>query len=128
VAWEAVVCADRGQFERFAVPGLSFPADYVERRIRLEGAQLRIGRSHGRAGERGPEIDLAGALEDPAISRLHAVLERQTDGAYALRDLGSTNGTTVNDEPVPSVPVPVPLAHGDQIRLGAWTRITVQAS
>jgi hypothetical protein len=128
-AWEAVVCADRGQFERLAIPGLSFPADYLERRFRLEGAQVRIGRSRGRgrAGEPGPEIDLAGAPEDPAISRLHAVLERQADGTYALRDLGSTNGTTVNDEPAPSgTAPPAPLAAGDHIRLGAWTRITVR--
>ena len=73
------------------------------------------------------EIDLAGTPDDPGISRLHAVLERQVDGTYAVRDLGSTNGTTVNDDPDPvGTDSPVPLADGDRIRLGAWTTITVR--
>ena len=126
--WEAVAIADRAQFERFAVAGLSFPADYAERRFALHGPEVRIGRSRGRAGEPAPEIDLAGTVEDPGISRLHAVLERQEDGTYAVRDVGSTNGTAVNDDPDPvGIDAAVPLADGDQIRLGAWTTITVKA-
>jgi len=125
-AWEAVASADRAQFERFAADGLSFPADYVERRFPLKGAELRIGRSRG-SGEPAPEIDLASPPEDPGISRLHALLERQEDGSYALRDLGSTNGTTVNDDLHPvGTDTAVPLADGDRIRLGAWTTITVR--
>lgn len=127
-AWEAIASVERGQFERFAVAGLSFPTDYVERRFALEGPELRIGRSRGRADEPAPEIDLAGTPEDPGISRLHAVLERQEDGTYALRDLGSTNGTTLNDDPDPvGADAAVPLVQGDRIRLGAWTTITVRA-
>jgi len=127
-AWEAVATADRGQFERYGQTALSFPTDHAERRFALQGAQVRIGRSRGRAGEPSPEIDLAAAPEDPGISRLHAVLERQEDGTYALRDLGSTNGTTVNDDPEPvGTEAAVPLAEGDRIRLGAWTTITVRS-
>jgi pSer/pThr/pTyr-binding forkhead associated (FHA) protein len=75
-----------------------------------------------------PEIDLAGAGEDPGISRLHAVLERRPDGGYAVRDLGSTNGTMVNDDPAPLAQhVAVALADGDRIRIGAWTTITVRS-
>lgn len=126
--WEAVASADRAQFERFAVAGVSFPNGYVERQFALEGAELRIGRSRGRPGEEVAEIDLAGTPQDPGISRMHAVLERQADGTYALRDLGSTNGTTVNDDPQPvGTDSPVSLADGDRIRLGAWTTITIRS-
>jgi pSer/pThr/pTyr-binding forkhead associated (FHA) protein len=72
---------------------------------------------------------LAGAPADPGISRLHAVLERRADGSYAVRDLGSTNGTAVNDDPSPvGREVAVPLKAGDRIRLGAWTTITLRRS
>jgi hypothetical protein len=126
--WEAVISADRWQFERLRSDGMSFPDDYRERRFALNAAQVRIGRRRGRAGEPAPEIDLAGAPEDPGISRLHAVLERLSDGGYAIRDLGSTNGTTVNDDQAPlRQDTAVPLADGDRIRIGAWTTITVRS-
>lgn len=126
--WAVVVDADSEQFNRFAVAGLAFPTNYVQRRLVLSGQKVRIGRSRSQSDAGAPEIDLVGELEDPGISRLHAILERQEDGAYALRDLGSTNGTTVNDDPNPlGTDVAVPLAEGDRIRVGAWTTITVQA-
>jgi hypothetical protein len=127
VSWEAVARADRKQFERFASDGLSFPADYLERRFELRGLEVRIGRSRNRGGDPRPEIDLAGVPEDPGISHLHAVFERQEDGTYAVRDLGSTNGTTINDDPTPvGTDVAVPLAEGDHIRVGAWTTLTLR--
>ena len=130
--WEAIATADREQFEQLAVPGLTFPNGYGERRFALDGVELRIGRSRGRpgagAGARDkPEIDLAGDPEDPGISRLHAVLVRREAGGYAVRDLGSTNGTTVNDNRQPiAADAAVPLAEGDRIRLGAFTTITIR--
>jgi pSer/pThr/pTyr-binding forkhead associated (FHA) protein len=58
---------------------------------------------------------------------MHAVLERRDDGTYAVRDSGSTNGTTLNDDPSPiSADTGVPLSDGDRIRVGAWTTITVR--
>jgi FHA domain len=124
--WEVVVSADRDQYERFAAGGVSFPSECVERRFALDRPELRIGRSSGRPGSPAPEIDLAGAPEDPGISRLHAVLERQADGTYAVRDLGSTNGTTVGEDSRPiGSDAATRLADGDRIRLGAWTTITV---
>jgi hypothetical protein len=125
-AWEAVVTADRAQFERLAVAGISFPTDYTERRFVLADGENRIGRSRGNPDEAVPEIDLAAAPADPGVSRLHAMLERRSDGVIVLRDLGSTNGTTVNDDPVPIAPEsPVALGDGDRVRVGAWTTITV---
>ncbi|MGZ4184500.1 MAG: FHA domain-containing protein [Solirubrobacteraceae bacterium] len=126
--WEAVVSADRAQFERLRPDAVVFPVDYRERRFALNGEAMRIGRRRGRADEPPLEIDLAGVPEDPGISRVHAVLERRADGGYAIRDLRSTNGTTVNDDQTALDPdTAVPLADGDRIRIGAWTTITVRS-
>ena len=55
------------------------------------------------------------------------MLERRSDGVVVLRDLGSTNGTMVNDDPAPIAPeTPITLADGDRVRVGAWTTITVR--
>jgi hypothetical protein len=126
--WEAVVSADRSQFERLRTEGLTFPGNYREQRFALNAPLMRIGRRRGRPEEPAPEIDLTGALEDPGVSKLHALLERRSDGRFAVRDLGSTNGTTVNDDPAPlAQDTVVPLADGDRIRVGAWTTITVRS-
>jgi FHA domain len=128
-AWEAIVTADRVQFDRLAVDGVSFPADYGERRFALADGENRIGRSRGRPDERAPEIDLAPAPVDPGVSRLHAMLERRPDGGIVVRDLGSTNGTLVNDDPTPIDPhTAIALADGDRVRVGAWTTIIVRRS
>lgn len=125
--WEAIVTADRDQFDRLAVAGVSFPADYPERRFALADGEIRIGRSRGHPDEQAPEIDLAAAPADPGVSRLHAMLERCGDGGIVVRDLGSTNGTMVNDELLPIAPqTAIPLADGDRVRVGAWTTITVR--
>jgi hypothetical protein len=123
--WEAVASADREQFDRIAPASLEFPADYGERHFPLAGAAVSIGRTH--SPDNAPDINLAGAPEDPAVSHRHAVLELQPDGSYKLRDLGSTNGTTLNDDPSPiSGDVGAPVADGDRIHIGAWTTITVR--
>jgi FHA domain len=126
-AWDAVVSADRAYFDRVASAGVDFPPHCPDRRFPLSGPELRIGR---RSASRGiqPDIDLTGAPEDSAISHLHALLVRGTDGSYSLVDPGSTNGTTVNDDPAPvGINVAVPLSDGDRIHLGAWTTITIHA-
>ena len=53
-------------------------------------------------------------LEDPFASSQHARIERQ-GGAVVLEDLGSTNGTYLNDELLRG---PQPLHAGDRIRIG----------
>jgi pSer/pThr/pTyr-binding forkhead associated (FHA) protein len=56
------------------------------------------------------------------------MLLRQDDGSYVLVDPGSTNGTTLNDDLTPiAVNVPVPVADGDRIHVGAWTTLTLRA-
>jgi hypothetical protein len=125
--WEAVVTADRAQFDRLAVSGVTFPADYLERRFPLAEGENRIGRSRGHPDEDAPEIDLTAPPVDPGVSRLHAVVEYRGDGVCVLRDLGSTNGTALGDEPAQIAPhTDVPLADGDRIHVGAWTTITLR--
>ena len=74
-----------------------------------------------------PDIDLAGL--DPGVSATHALLVARPDGGWDLVDLGSTNGTTLAVDDGPIRPhVPVPLADGAVVHLGAWTTITVTAA
>lgn len=124
--WEAVVTADRAYFERLAPRGVEFPEEPWERVITLTEDELHISRAQPAAGPR-PAAALTGAAADPAISRLHAILVRQADGSYAIVDQGSTNGTSINDDVrAIAANVPVALAEGDRIHLGAWTTITLQ--
>lgn len=86
--------------------------------------RLRVGSAPGlRAGAaydltegavlgRGAEADIV--LEDSFSSSRHARLVPQGD-AIVLEDLGSTNGTYLNDEPLGG---PQPLHDGDRIRIG----------
>ena len=53
-------------------------------------------------------------IPDKEISRRHCTV-RMVRGAMVVTDLGSTNGTTVNDEPVTA---PRALVPGDVISLG----------
>ena len=66
---------------------------------------------------RDPANDLA-LLADPKIPRSHAEL-RDRDGQWILVDLGSSNGTRVNDRRVEQHP----LRDGDRIQLGRTTII-----
>jgi pSer/pThr/pTyr-binding forkhead associated (FHA) protein len=51
---------------------------------------------------------------DPSVSRHHARLDLRDDGRYYVTDLGSTNGTFVNDRRVTRLV----LAQGDRVRVG----------
>ena len=123
--WELVIVADRHYFDRVVAQEIDFPGDVEPRRLALDQAELRVGR--GRPGADSPPdgIDLAGAADDPALSRLHAVIARQGDGSYTIEDVGSTNGTELNGRALPADD-PVTLDDGDRIQLGAWTTMTVR--
>ena len=86
---------------------------------------MRIGR---RSASRGidPEIDLTGQPTDPGVSHLHAVLQAEPDGSWAVLDPGSANGTMVNGREI-AAGKRVPLRDGDRIYVGAWTVLTVRA-
>ncbi len=129
--WAAVVSADRAWFDEVRARNgpdaatLAFPQFCPERRFPLTGRQLTIGRrSRSRGVE--PEIDLTGPPLDPGVSTLHAMIVPVDDGGWQVVDLGSTNGTTVGEgNPLLEPNTPRRLAHGDRIKIGAWTIITV---
>ncbi len=68
----------------------------------------------------GRGVDCTHVFSDASVSALHARLAA-ADGAHALADAGSTNGTFVNDV---RLTAPRPLQNGDVIRLGS--RITLR--
>ncbi|WP_432968917.1 FhaA domain-containing protein [Dactylosporangium sp. CA-233914] len=83
------------------------------RRYTVQSGQTVIGR--------GRQADLR--VRDEGVSRRHAAL-RYDGRSLVLRDLGSTNGTRLNDRPVTE---PVAVNPGDVITLGGVT-LTVRSS
>jgi hypothetical protein len=132
VAWTAVVSSDHDYFDDVVAAGgpdsaaLRFPDYCPERRFRLAGPEMRIGRRSASQGLE-PEIDLTGPPTDPGVSRMHAALVAEPDGSWTVLDPGSENGTLVNGTEI-AAGVRVPLHDGDRIHLGAWTVITIRAS
>jgi hypothetical protein len=100
-----------------ASSGLSGDSELGAPRLRVEtAAGLRDGvaydLSEGAVLGRGDQVDIQ--LEDSFASTSHARLVPQGD-VVVLEDLGSTNGTYLNGEPLRG---PQPLHVGDRIRIG----------
>lgn len=76
----------------------------------MAGAELRFTRPLITLGR---ELDNDAVIEDTRVSRHHAQLLFQ-HGRYILRDLGSTNGTFVNAQPIQTMM----LTSGDRLSLG----------
>ena len=127
--WTAVVTADRDYYDSVqanggpGAEGISFPVYCPQRRFRLTGAEVRVGRRSAHSGI-DPEIDLTGPPADPGVSRLHAVLLRDANGSWSVVDPGSANGTLVNGAEIARDQI-VPLHDGDRIHLGAWTELRI---
>ena len=123
--WTATIAADRKYFEDNAIEGVEFPADAPSREVSLPAPQVRIGRKSTSKGT-DPEIDLSDS--DPGTSHSHALLTLSVDGVWLVSDLGSTNGTYLNDEQQPlGAGQTRSLKDGDQVHVGAWTTITLHA-
>ncbi|MCU1642359.1 MAG: hypothetical protein JWN03_2634 [Nocardia sp.] len=128
--WVAIVTADLAHYNRMIaqngpdVDRVDFPDYYPERRIPLHGSDILIGKHSATQGLH-PEIDLAIAPADIAVSRSHAILHVNGE-SVTVTDLGSTNGTCMNDSstPIPAK-TPVPVQPGDRIHVGGWTTIAL---
>ena len=83
-------------------------ADRSSRTIELDGRALTIGRA--------PDNGLV--LRDGRASRHHARIDARR-GSLVLTDLGSTNGSWVNDRRVESIA----LGQGDRLRIGTTTLV-----
>jgi hypothetical protein len=88
-------------------------------RFALAGGSLVIGRADDEKAIY-PDIDLSAAdtATPPSLSRRHARIVRE-QGGLMIQDLGSTNGTRINDRPAPAEATQ--LLHGDRLRFGNVT-------
>jgi hypothetical protein len=109
---EAPAAAERGRRGREAAPSLppgpssllvQGSGDARPRTVRL-AASMTVGRA--------PECELR--IEDTYASQQHARLFAKND-AWFVEDLGSTNGTFVNDQ---KLAAPAMLQPGDKVRIG----------
>jgi len=124
--WIATITADRAYYESHQVGDVPFPLGVPPRTIELPAGPISIGR-RSRSRGTNPAIDLAGPPEDPAVSHTHASLLPSDDGAWKLIDHGSTNGTYYNESlDAVAANMPLSIAPGDRIYVGAWTRITLE--
>ena len=64
---------------------------------------------------RNPEADVF--LDNPGVSRDHLKLEMTSRGFYAVEDLGSANGTFLNDQPIKREY----LMNNDVVRVGKFS-------
>jgi pSer/pThr/pTyr-binding forkhead associated (FHA) protein len=75
-----------------------------------QGSEFTLDREQLSVG-RGPGVDIA--IEDPTVSKQHASIEFSGEG-FRIRDLGSTNGISVNGAPSRASS----LKHGDCFQVG----------
>jgi hypothetical protein len=96
---------------RADIPGAFDPRLIVERAPgHTPGMEYDV--AEGAVLGRGDRAEIR--LEDPFASSRHAKLTRQ-GGIVVLEDLGSTNGTYLNEELLSG---PQPLHQGDRVRIG----------
>ena len=67
-----------------------------------------------------PEIDLSRFDPNTKVSRRHARIWRE-GGTFLVEDLGSVNGTVINEAVELAPRQPRPLESGDRLRLGETT-------
>jgi FHA domain len=77
----------------------------------IEGVRYDVTKERVVVGRGGRASDLA--IDDPGVSRQHALIER-AGGAYYLVDMGSTNGVEYEGERIARKEI----AHGDRFRIG----------
>lgn len=111
------IAGDEGTSIHAAAGGNSAALDRLDPRLVVErapghspGMEYEVGQ--GAILGRGEQAEIR--LEDPFASSRHARLTRQ-GGVVILEDLGSTNGTYLNEELVGG---PQPLHPGDRVRIG----------
>jgi hypothetical protein len=124
--WYVVIEPDHDWFERNEAEGttgsVTFPEDTVPWQLTLSGEEVLVGR---RSDTRTAQPDLE--VEDPGVSRRHAILRRQLDGSWVITDEESTNGTWVDGDADPiAAGEPTVLQDGSIVHIGAFTRLTIR--
>ena len=118
--WDAVIVVDPSLYTE-PDPAQPCPVGQPERIFPLYMDDNLVGRRDDRREIR-PEI----IVVDPGVSHRHLSFRRRNDGGFSVFELGSANGTTLNEtwlEPG----IETPLGDSDQLTLGCWTRITIRA-
>ena len=116
--WEILVAVDASLYQP-TDPNAKAPND-PEKVFHLETAEILVGRK-SESRKIFPDV----CVNDPGVSHRHFKFIKDKDDNLQLLDVGSANGTTLNDENV-EAGVKKLLRHGDQITIGCWTRITLQ--
>lgn len=117
--WDVIVAVDPSLYPE-PEPDAPCPVGEPERRFPLDLAESLIGRRSERRSIF-PEVP----LNDPGVSHRHAKLLKSLDNKIAVLDVGSANGTRINGSEI-AAGTETPLAEGDQITLGCWTRLTLK--
>lgn len=85
-------------------------------RFLIDQGSVAIGRS----------VDSAIFLDDVTVSRSHAVVDLK-ERSFFLNDLGSLNGTYINNELLTQEISQVPLSCGDEIQIGKFHMLFICA-
>lgn len=80
------------------------------------GDETTIGRADPVTGIL-PDIDLTAVDTNRSVSRRHAKIIKSNDDYVVLEEVGTVNGTYVNDQRIPTG-VPVALHNGDLVKIG----------
>ena len=119
LGWEVTITID----PKLKIEGSpDAPADIEPVVAALRAGSNLIGRTSPRRGIH-PEVALD---QDDAVSHRHGLFEVHADGALTVRDIGSSNGTSVNGKEIVQM-TDVPLSDGDQVTLGHWSRLLIKA-
>lgn len=110
--------ADKSAIEA-VLNGVPDRAMVVVHRGANKGSRYLISEERTSIG-RSPESEIF--LDDVTVSRSHAVIERN-GSTFALNDLGSLNGTYINNQSLKTSP----LSSGDEIQIGKFHLIFVSA-
>ena len=131
IAYDDVYCAHCGQRQPLAVASAALRTARATAKLVVVGTteldssfQLHKESSHiGRSDPHSqifPEVDLSKFDPQTKISRRHARIFRKGD-VYLVEDLGSVNGTVLNDSLRLAPHQPRALESGDKLRLGETT-------
>jgi CRP-like cAMP-binding protein len=80
------------------------------------GDETTIGRADPVTGIL-PDIDLTPVDTNRSVSRRHAKIVKRGSEYCVLEEVGTVNGTYVNDQRIPTG-TPVPIHHGDMLKIG----------
>jgi len=131
IASEDVFCAHCGARQPIAAASASLRAARATARLVVAGtteldATFPIHKESTLVGRTDPQsnifpdVDLSRFDPETKISRRHARIWREGE-TFLVEDLGSVNGTVVNDAVRLGPRQPRPLANGDRLRLGETT-------